>query len=228
MTKIELIKKISPLWNVLTTEEKCIFYDNLTLVSYTKRASVYQEGETAQYMYFLISGLVKIYRVGHSGRLQIMRIVSPGQTFGYRAYFSGTPYLTNACTLDHSQLAYVPISLIDCLVRNNHQVALLFIKWLCDDLGESDYRSVCLTQSHVRGRLAETLLFIQRNYGVSESGNTLNLSLSREDLAALSNMTTANAIRTLSMFVEEGLIEVFHRKIQILNEKELERIARIG
>ena len=51
-------------------------------------------------------------------------------------------------------------------------------------------------------------------------------SLSREDLANISNMTTSNCIRTLSAFVSEGLIETNVRKIKILNEEEIKKIAK--
>ena len=74
------------------------------------------------------------------------------------------------------------------------------------DLGISDERTVNLTQKHIRGRLAESLLFLKDTYGVEEDQCTLSIYLSREDLANLSNMTTSNAIRTLSNFATEKLI----------------------
>lgn len=52
--------------------------------------------------------------------------------------------------------------------------------------------------------------------------------MSREDLANLSNMTTANAIRTLSTFVAEKLIIVDGRRIKILNEMQLRKISKYG
>ena len=52
--------------------------------------------------------------------------------------------------------------------------------------------------------------------------------MAREDLANLSNMTTSNAIRTLSGFVSEKLITVDGRKICILNEPMLRKISKFG
>ncbi len=52
--------------------------------------------------------------------------------------------------------------------------------------------------------------------------------MAREDLANLSNMTTSNAIRTQSGFVNEKLITVDGRKISILNEPELRKISKYG
>ena len=85
-----------------------------------------------------------------------------------------------------------------------------------------------LTQKHIRGRLAEAILFLQETYGTNEEDNSMNIKLSREDVANLSNMTTSNAIRTLSAFSSEGLLEINGRKIRILDEERLRRISNIG
>ena len=57
---------------------------------------------------------------------------------------------------------------------------------------------------------------------------TLHIYMAREDLANLSNMTTSNAIRTLSAFVNEKIIVVDGRKIKILDEGALKKISRFG
>lgn len=107
-------------------------------------------------------------------------------------------------------------------------MAWFFIHELSQNLGNSDSRIVNLTQKHIRGRLAEALIVLLDNYGYEEDGVTLKIYLSREDLANLSNMTTSNAIRTLSGFVTERLIVVDGRSIKILNEPQLRKISKFG
>ncbi|MGL5691579.1 MAG: helix-turn-helix domain-containing protein, partial [Bacteroidales bacterium] len=91
-----------------------------------------------------------------------------------------------------------------------------------------DSRTVNLTQKHIRGRLAEALLFLLENYGLEDDESTIAIYLSREDLASLSNMTTSNAIRTLTIFSNEGLIAVDGRKIKLLDIDQLKRVSRHG
>ena len=110
----------------------------------------------------------------------------------------------------------------------NTALAWFFIKELSNSLGQSDKRTVNLTQKHIRGRLAESILFLKESYGVEEDGCTLSIYLSREDMANLSNMTTSNAIRTLSMFAQEKLIAIDGRKIKIIDQQGLENISRCG
>ena len=76
--------------------------------------------------------------------------------------------------------------------------------------------------------MAEALLFLRDSYGLEEDDCTLSIYLSREDLANMSNMTTSNAIRTLSTFANEKLIAIDGRKIKLINIEELEDISKKG
>ena len=69
---------------------------------------------------------------------------------------------------------------------------------------------------------------LRDHYGYEDDNMTLRVYMAREDLANLSNMTTSNAIRTLSGFVTDKLITVDGRKISILNESELRKISKYG
>ena len=66
------------------------------------------------------------------------------------------------------------------------------------------------------------------DYGYEDDGKTLKIYMAREDLANLSNMTTANAIRTLSQFANEKLITIDGRKIKLIDEDSLRRISKSG
>jgi CRP-like cAMP-binding protein len=56
----------------------------------------------------------------------------------------------------------------------------------------------------------------------------LGVSMSREDIAHFSNMTTSNAIRTLSNLASDGIIKIKGRKIGIIDNTSLEHISELG
>ena len=114
------------------------------------------------------------------------------------------------------------------LIRSNGALCYEVMQMMAKDLAISEIQTVHLTQKHIRGRLAESLLLLLKNYGYEDDGQTIAMLLPREDLANMSNMTTSNAIRTLSQFAQEELIAVKGRRIQILDEKALEKISRLG
>jgi CRP-like cAMP-binding protein len=102
------------------------------------------------------------------------------------------------------------------------------IKVIVDELGVSNARTISLTQKHIRGRMAEALLLLRDTYGYEADGKTIRICLSREDIASLSNMTTSNAIRTLSNLASDGVIEIAGRKISIMDSTHLEHISELG
>jgi CRP-like cAMP-binding protein len=150
------------------------------------------------------------------------------QYFGYRAYFAKEPYVSSAAAIEPSVLGIIPMKVVENLIRENNDLAMFFIHELSKNLGGADTKIINLTQKHIRGRLAESLLMLAENYGYEDDESTLKIYMSREDLANLSNMTTSNAIRTLTSFVTEKLIIVDGRRIRILNEPQLHKISKFG
>lgn len=228
LSEIKVQELIADMWSPLNEEQREFLADHFTLQNYKKNEVIHCKGETPTHLMCLLSGKVKIYKDGVGGRSQIIRMIKPVEYFGYRAYFSGEDYITAAAAFEPSVICQIPMNVITTLVTQNNGLAMFFIKQLSKDLGIADERTVNLTQKHIRGRLAESLLFLKESYGLEEDGSTLSIYLSREDLANLSNMTTSNAIRTLSQFATERLITIDGRKIKIIDEEKLKKISKIG
>jgi CRP-like cAMP-binding protein len=219
---------ISDMWTPLTEEQREFLANHFTLQNYRKNEIIHYEGETPKYLMCLLSGKVKTYKDGVGGRSQIIRMIKPVEYFGYRAYFAHEDYVTSSAAFEPSLICMIPMSAIMELIAQNNDLAMFFIRQLAIDLGVADERTVNLTQKHIRGRLAESLIFLKDSYGVEEDESTISIYLSREDLASLSNMTTSNAIRTLSQFATERLIAIDGRKIKLIDEEQLRRISKIG
>jgi CRP-like cAMP-binding protein len=219
---------MADIWSILSGEEKRLIVDNFNVQTFKKNQFIYAEGDEPEYLWCLLKGKVKKFKEGVGGRVQILRLIRPVQYFGYRAYFADERYVSSAGAFEPSTLGALPLSLVRELIDRNSQLAWFFIRELSHNLGGSDTRIVNLTQKHIRGRLAEALIVLRDNYGYEEDGSTLKIYMAREDLANLSNMTTANAIRTLSAFVTERLIIVDGRRIKIINESQLRKISKFG
>lgn len=226
--KEDVLAKLPDLDGVLSPEERELILGEMQVRAYRKNEPIYSEGDVPSHLLCLISGKVKIYKDGVGGRAQIVRVVNAVEYFGYRAAFSDENYVTAAAAFEPSVIASIPIGLIRQLIMRNSQLAWFFLRRLAIALGKSDARTVNLTQKHIRGRLAESILFLKESYGTERDGKTLSICLSREDLANLSNMTTSNAIRTLSSFAQEKLIALDGRQIKILDEAGLQKTSRIG
>ncbi len=219
---------MSEIWTILTGDEKRMITDNFTLHHFKKNQIIYAEREHPEYLWCLLKGKAKLCKDGVGGRQQILRLISPVQYFGYRAYFAQEDYVHTATAMEPSVIGAFPLEVVKKLIDSNRDVAWFFIHELSRNLGSADTRTVNLTQKHIRGRLAEALMVLIDHYGFEDDGMTLRIYMAREDLANLSNMTTSNAIRTLTAFVNEKLIIVDGRQIKITDKASLLKISKFG
>ena len=220
--------EVSPIWATLTEEERARVAEQVEVVHYAKNQVIHNDGDASQYVWMLLKGKVRIYKEGIGQRQQIIRLLKPYDIFGYRACTVNEPYNSSASALEACTVYRMTRDFFNELIRENGTFCYEVMLMMAKDLAFSEIQTVNLTQKHIRGRLAESLLLLLKNYGFEEDGQTLAMLLPREDLANMSNMTTSNAIRTLSQFAQEGIVGIDGKHVKIINEKALEKISRLG
>jgi CRP/FNR family transcriptional regulator, polysaccharide utilization system transcription regulator len=212
----------------LNQKDKETIAQHHTLSLLKKGELLFKEGEKSRGLICLASGKAKVFKEGVGGREQILKMVKQQGFIGYRALFSESTWTFSAAAIEDSAICILEKNSMVRILKKNADLALKFMRILADELGFSNSRTVSLTQKHIRGRLAESLLVLLETYGYEEDEKTIHVSLSREDIANLSSMTTSNAIRTLSNLSSEGIIGIEGRKISILDRITLEHICNMG
>lgn len=220
--------ELNPIWDTLTATEKQRLAKEAKVVYYDKNEIIHNDGDESQFVWMLLRGKVRIFKEGIGQRQQIIRLLKPYDIFGYRACTVNEPYNSSASAFEACVVYRLTREFFNELVQENGALCYRVMLMMAKDLAISEIQTVNLTQKHIRGRLAESLLLLLKNYGFEPDGKTIAMLLPREDLANMSNMTTSNAIRTLSQFAQEGLLAIDGRHIRILDEKALERISRLG
>ena len=224
----DVLDSLTPFSELLTAEERKTLMSEMIVRKFKKNEQMYSEGDVPQYFHFILSGKVKIYKQGVGGRNQIIHILRPSEVFGYRAYLANENYITSAAAFESTMLCMIPVELFTQIVYSNQRLCNYFVKLFASEMGVVSRHIVSLTQKHLRGRIAESLLVLKDTYGLDEDEHTIAANISRSDLADLSNMTTSNAIRTLSAFCNEHILEVDRRRIRIIDEEQLKKISKIG
>lgn len=226
--KQKIAESISALWEPLTIDQRNYLVDNIQINIFEKNELIFRQGDSPTNLMCLLQGKVKVYINGVGGRTQIVRMIEEMGIFSYRAAFVYENYHTSASAFETSTICMIPIKVIINLVKENNELAVFFIKQLARMLGEADVLTVNLTQKHMRGRVAESLIALKNKYGYEDDGSTLSIYLSREELANMSNMTTSNAIRILSSLASENIIITDGRKIKVIDERALYKISENG
>jgi CRP/FNR family transcriptional regulator len=129
--------------------------------------------------------------------------------------------------MEEAGVCFIPKDLFMAVLQKDGQLSFEIMKLLSDDLRKAEVSITHFAQKPVRERLAEALLFIKESYGFKEDGKTIDLKISREDLANLVGTATETTIRLLSELKHEGVVHLEGKGIEITNLKELVRIANL-
>ncbi len=190
--------------------------------TYQPRQILYHEGMPALGIHILCSGRVKLSRGANNGRQQILRIVGPGEICGEEALLDGAPYTNTAEALDTCQSAFVRREAFLELLQKRDRVLLPILRHVCQVLIDTQVRFTHVALSDARTRMAAQLLDLADRYGQPGSkGTMLNLSLRRGELAALVGLSPETAMRLLSQFQREGLLEVHGRRLTLKSPDRL-------
>lgn len=190
--------------------------------SYLARQTLYHEGMPALGIHILCSGRVKLSRGDNNGRQQIVRIVGPGEICGEESLLEGAPYTNTAEALETCQSAFVRREAFLDLLQNQDRILLPLLRYICQVLVHTQIRLTSVALDDARTRMAAQLLDLAERYGESgPKGVALRLALRRGELAALVGISPETAMRLLSQFQREGLLEVRGRSLTLKSPERL-------
>ncbi len=212
----------------LSHEELKVLDSNRGTRHYKAGEVIFREGESSLGLLCLRSGKVKVSKSGLSENDAIISLNKPVDFLGLEALILEQNYCSTATALEDSSICFIGKENFLKILNGNQNLSLKVMALLAKKTTTANERMLVLTQKHLRGRLADALLLLQKEYGFTDDNKTLNVQLKRAELAALANMTPANAIRILSVFAKEDLIETNRRKIIIKDLKGLEKISQLG
>jgi CRP/FNR family nitrogen fixation transcriptional regulator len=185
---------------------------------FTRNAEIYGEDEPAEFLYQVVSGAVRTYRMLDDGRRQVVAFYLPGDIFGVEA---GEVHLSSAEALNDSQVLVVKRSSL--LARADHERDLAKQLWTLTarELQRVQQHSLVLIKS-ADERVAGFLLEMASR---CSGGLTLELPMSRQDIADYLGLTIETVSRTFTQLVQSGVIALeTSRRIQFRNRAALNQL----
>ncbi len=189
---------------------------------YRKKQTVYNEGNRAARLFYIVKGKVKTFKSNDDGKELVVGLYNEGDFLGYVALLEGSSYKETAEAMEDSELAIIPKADFDELMNSNPQVAQKFIQLLAKNVAEKEEHLLGLAYNSLRKKVADALMSLQRKYKTGDGNFSINIS--RENLASIAGTATESLIRTLGDFRTEKLIDIKDGNIVILNEKKLENL----
>ena len=218
--QIEFLKSI-PYFTGLSADE----LDSIRKFIFEKMAEkgelLLVEGEPTNVLYFIFSGVVKVFKTSDEGKEQVLYIIRPGESFNDVPVFSGSESLASAEAMGHVALYGIKKSDLETIVQDYPQVSLNIISVLSLRVQHLVSLVEDLSFRHVTGRVAKILLEYAGN------GTGQNPRLTQQEMAAIAGTAREMVGRSLKILEEEGTIRLDNHRIVITNEAALKEVAGV-
>jgi CRP/FNR family transcriptional regulator, nitrogen fixation regulation protein len=187
-------------------------------MSFTRNAEIYGEGEPADYLYKVVSGTVRTYKVLSDGRRQIGAFYMPGDVFGLE---TSDEHTFSAEAIADTKVLVIKRSALVALAQRDGEVARQL--WALTGLELSRVQDhILLLIKTAQERVAGFLLEMADR---ASNGNSVELPMSRQDIADYLGLTIETVSRTLTTLENAAAIELpSSRRIVLRNRSALSRL----
>ena len=179
------------------------------------------EGEPAELLYFVVAGVVKVFKTSADGKEQIYRIIRPGDSFNDVPILTGGVNLASAAAMSAVMLNVIKKKDLESVSREYPQVALNIIKVLSLRVEELTSLVEDFSFRRVSSRVAKILL---EHIG---NGDGERPRLTQQEMAAMIGTAREMVGRSFKNLEEEGAIRIERNRIIIINQEILKKIAGI-
>ncbi len=180
------------------------------------------EDDPAEAVYFVFTGVVKVYKTSSDGKEQILQIVRPGESFNDVPVFGGEENLATAEAMGPVVLNLIKKSDMDAILREYPQVAANVLKTVSQKFRHMVSLVEDLSFRQVTGRVAKMLL------EYAGEGNGERPRLTQQEMAAMIGTAREMVGRSLKILEEDGIIKFDRHRIIITNLEALRITAGVS
>ncbi|MEZ0337231.1 MAG: Crp/Fnr family transcriptional regulator [Aquificaceae bacterium] len=224
--KLELFKKVH-LFEDLSNEELKDALKYMQIRTFKRNEYLFFEEEAEPGVYILIDGLIKLLKETHDARIVIVRLVYPGDVFGWIEWGKKAPKNTyTAKAMVDSKTLYISNKDFINLAIKHPAIAIKMTCEATSTLFHSYETLKSIAGGKVEERIAKVLLEIADRIGKKyEDVIVIDAPLTRLDIAEMTGTTVETTIRVMSKWKKQGIINAERGYIEIIKRRELEKLA---
>jgi CRP-like cAMP-binding protein len=218
--EIEMLRKIS-YFSTLSPDELAQIATVTAEHHYNRGDLILIEGETEGALYYVCSGLIKVFKASPEGKEQVLRLIGPGYTFNDVPALDGGPNPASAAAVEPASVYVIRRSGLRKLITTRPEVAEAVVLTLAKTLRHLVALVEDLSLRHVTARVAKILLAQEISAQQSQQVHRLT----QTEMAALVGSTREVVGRALKELETAGAIEMRHGQAVVLNRERLRMIA---
>ncbi|EMI45639.1 Crp/Fnr family transcriptional regulator [Rhodopirellula sp. SWK7] len=190
--------------------------------TFAARSPVYLPSETADSVFLLVAGLVKVCNLTHDGKQSILAFIEPGEVFGELAIFDGDERDEYVEAVEDSTVIVIPACELQRMMIASHDLSMAMTKMIGMRRHRMERRLKNLLFLSNRDRLIHLLLDLSEQFGVDDSeGVRIRIKLAHQEIANLMGSTRENVTILLGHLKAEGVINVERRQIALTDPERL-------
>ena len=213
-----------PLFERLTDEQRHRVVAAGGERSFARGEIIFHEGATAEALFVVLEGQVKLVRYSPKGRELLLHLVHPGQTFAEAALFAGDTYPASAEVVEPTRVWSLPRATLIDLMRASPELALAMLASVSMWTRKLAAKLELLTQRRVEERVALYLLG-RAGTAALEPGATIELADPRNLIAAQCGTGPEVLSRTFRRLEDDGILAAAPRHVTVLDPVRLRALA---
>jgi len=188
--------------------------------------AVFEQGQAASHFYLLLHGRLKVMQVTADGQQIIVRVVHPGDLFGFARALQRVDYPGSAIAAAESVVLSWATDMWPVFVEQNPALAVSAMQTIGQRLEEAHTRIREMSTEEVERRVAHVVLRLIKQAGRKEAtGVRIDFQISRQDIAEMTGTTLHTVSRILSAWEAKGLVEGGRQKLLVINPAGLSQLA---
>jgi CRP-like cAMP-binding protein len=195
---------------------------NIAFEKYVRKGeTLLVDGADSDYMYFIASGSIKVFKKSPDNKEQILNITTTGESLNDVATFDGGGSAANMLAITPARLYAIRKQDMEKLFIENPRIARNVAGVLASRVRRDSSLVEVLSFSQVTSRLAKLLL-----KQTAATGNQVLTDFNQQDLAAMVGTSRVVVNRSLRSLEEKGAIRLSRRRIIITEKNRLADLAR--
>ncbi len=189
-------------------------------MTYAEDEEIYGDGEEAEFVYKIVTGAVRTYKLLSDGRRQIGAFHFPGDIFGFE---SDSTHRLSAEAISDTIVLIFSRRTLEFLATRSIEVARGLWALTARSLDHAEDHMLLLGRKTALERVAAFLLEMDERM---QSTGAINLPMSRRDIADYLGLTLETVSRSLSHLKAEGAVELSKaRQITVQRRSKLKTLG---
>jgi CRP/FNR family transcriptional regulator len=223
VSPVQSILRTIPLFRELDEQEFEKIQNIAILHTYQRKANVFMEGEERTAVYFIQSGIIKVYKTDVNGNEQIVNFLKKGDMFPHVGFFDKSPYPATAEVVETAELCAIPIKAFEQTLLEVPSISIKVMRVLGSKILELQSKLQAFSVHDVNYRIIAALLRIANEHGKRVDNEIhIELPLTHQEFANMVGSTRETVNRLFNQLKKEEIVRVDRKRITILDMNRLE------